>query len=307
MSDITGGAPRISVGIPVYNGEPFFSEALACLSRQDVADAEFIICDNASTDRTGEIAAAFAARDSRFRVVTQAATKPAEENFSDVLHQARGEFFCWRAADDLSSDNFLSELVRLLEADPRLALATCQIDNIRGANPTVMRSRPVPVMPRTPGNTALEAGKHGGLWHAVRLTHAIRAAAFYGLWRREEIMRLHADVRARFPYLIAQDVLVLLGPILQGRVATTNETVFVQRLKDKSGPERVVPFYAIRDPAQQAKVRARFLGLALQEVQALSVPAFDKIILGLAARLYVERRVFRLWRVWLGRLSGKRT
>lgn len=294
MSGISSDTPRISVGIPVYNGEAFLAEALACLTRQDATDAEFIICDNASTDRTAEIAAEFVARDSRFRIMTQATTKPAEENFSDVLHEARGEFFCWRAADDLSSDNFLTELMRLLEADPRFMLATCRIDNIRGANPAIMRSRPVPAGPIQPGN----------VWHAVLLSHKIRAAAFYGLWRREDIMRLHSAVRAKFPFLIAQDVLVLLGPIIRARIAITNATVFVQRLKDKSGPERVIPFYAIRDPAQQAKVRSTFRALALEEVRALDVPAFNRLILQLATRLYVERRVFRLWRVWLGRIGA---
>jgi glycosyltransferase involved in cell wall biosynthesis len=285
--------PRISVGIPVYNGEPFLAEALACLSRQDAADAEFIICDNASTDATAAIAAEYAARDPRFRIITQSATKPGDENFSDVLHQACGEFFCWRAADDLSSDNFLSELARLLDAHPRCMLATCRVDNIRGRDPAIMRSRPLPAGPGLP--------RPG--WHAMALMQSLRAAAIYGLWRRADIVKLHAEARARFPYLVAQDVLILLHPLLQGRVATTNSVTFVQRLKDKSSS---MATYVINDPAMQAHVRSRFRALALEQWRAVEAPPLRKLAWWLATELYVERRVFRLWRIWLGRIGRRR-
>lgn len=294
MTGMAGGAPRISVGIPVYNGEPFLHEALSCLSRQDVTDVEFIICDNASTDRTGEIAADFAARDKRFSIMRQSATKPAEENFADVLDAARGKFFCWRAADDLSSDNFLSELAALLERDEGLMLATCRTDNIRGANPAVFRSRHLPVV----------SGKPGAVWRILTLLHHIRAAAFYGLWRRSDITRMHADVRARFPYLLAQDVLILLGPILQGRVATTNKAIFVQRLKDKDD-DAEAPFYAVQGAAEQAKVRSAFLALALEQLRSVEAPPPGKLVLRLATGLYVDRRVFRLWRIRLAQLTGR--
>lgn len=292
MNGTSSQVPRISVGIPVYNGEPYLSDALECLVRQDVTDVEFIICDNASTDQTPRIAAEFVARDPRFRVIRQSTTKPGEENFSDVLQEARGEFFCWRAADDLSADDFLSVLARLLEANPLAMLATCRIDNIRGASPAIIRSQPVPVGPANPES----------LWRTVNLLHKIRAAAIYGLWRRAEIIRLHAEARSGFPYLFAQDTLILFTPILLGRVATTNDTVFIQRLKDKSnGP--VVPAYAIRDPAEQATARALFLALALQKLRTITCSPVSRLVLRAATGLYVERRVIRLWKIWLGLLG----
>ncbi len=48
--------PRVSVGMPVYNGERYLAEAVDSLLAQTYEDFELIICDNASTDRTGEIA-----------------------------------------------------------------------------------------------------------------------------------------------------------------------------------------------------------------------------------------------------------
>src|SRR2546428_2411871 len=53
--------PRVSVGMPVYNGERYLAEAVDSLLAQTYEDFEVIICDNASTDRTGEIARSYAA------------------------------------------------------------------------------------------------------------------------------------------------------------------------------------------------------------------------------------------------------
>ena len=44
--------PRVSIGVPVYNGEAFLEEALASIASQSFADYELIISDNASTDRS---------------------------------------------------------------------------------------------------------------------------------------------------------------------------------------------------------------------------------------------------------------
>jgi glycosyltransferase involved in cell wall biosynthesis len=52
--------PLVSVGLYVYNGERFLEETLRSILNQTFTDFELIISDNASTDRTGEIAQAYA-------------------------------------------------------------------------------------------------------------------------------------------------------------------------------------------------------------------------------------------------------
>ena len=44
--------PRLSVGLPVYNGEKYLTDALDALLSQSYSDFELIISDNASTDRS---------------------------------------------------------------------------------------------------------------------------------------------------------------------------------------------------------------------------------------------------------------
>ena len=56
-------APRISIGLPVYNGAAFLSEAIETLLAQTVTDFELIISDNASGDDTESICRRFAERD----------------------------------------------------------------------------------------------------------------------------------------------------------------------------------------------------------------------------------------------------
>ena len=46
------GVPRVSVGVPVYNGERYLAETLDSLLGQTYEDFELIICDNGSTDGT---------------------------------------------------------------------------------------------------------------------------------------------------------------------------------------------------------------------------------------------------------------
>ncbi|MGZ9063625.1 MAG: glycosyltransferase family 2 protein, partial [Allosphingosinicella sp.] len=59
--------PRVSIGLPVYNGENFLAAAIDSVLNQTFADLELIICDDASTDRTAQICQDYAAKDERVR------------------------------------------------------------------------------------------------------------------------------------------------------------------------------------------------------------------------------------------------
>jgi glycosyltransferase involved in cell wall biosynthesis len=59
--------PTVSVGLAVYNGENYLSEAIDSILNQTFTDFELIISDNASTDRTAKICQDYASRDPRIR------------------------------------------------------------------------------------------------------------------------------------------------------------------------------------------------------------------------------------------------
>ena len=116
-------APRVSIGLPVYNGARYLGEALESLLRQTYEDIEIIISDNASTDATEEIARSFAARDSRVRYDRLLKNIGAAANFMRVLHLARGEYFRWASADDLSAPEFVERCVVVLDREPDVVQA----------------------------------------------------------------------------------------------------------------------------------------------------------------------------------------
>src|SRR5688572_10868700 len=92
--------PRVSIGLPVYNGENYLAEAIDSILAQTFEDFELIISDNASTDRTQEICEAYAAKDGRIRYYRSEVNKGSAWNFNRVFELARGEYFKWAAHDD---------------------------------------------------------------------------------------------------------------------------------------------------------------------------------------------------------------
>lgn len=107
--------PRVSIGLPVYNGEPFLQQALDSLLRQTYTDFELIISDNASTDSTGEICRAYAARDSRIHYYRNAQNIGVDRNFNRTFTLSQGEYFRWAAADDLCAPTLLEQSVEVLD------------------------------------------------------------------------------------------------------------------------------------------------------------------------------------------------
>ena len=63
--------PRLSIGLPVYNGENYLAESLEALLGQTYEDFELIISDNASTDGTADICQRYGKQDSRIRYIRQ--------------------------------------------------------------------------------------------------------------------------------------------------------------------------------------------------------------------------------------------
>lgn len=114
--------PKLSIGLPVYNGENYLSEALDSLLEQTFGDFELIVSDNASTDGTEEIARQYAARDERVRFFRQPVNRGAGWNFSETFRLARGEYFKWAAHDDLCAADFLRRCIERLDEDPSLVL-----------------------------------------------------------------------------------------------------------------------------------------------------------------------------------------
>lgn len=106
--------PKISIGMPVYNGSEYIRQAIDSLLVQSFTDFELIISDNASTDDTQEICKEYAKKDCRICYIRQLRNLGAFLNFKFVLEKATGEFFMWAAIDDLRSPDCLEFYLNLI-------------------------------------------------------------------------------------------------------------------------------------------------------------------------------------------------
>ncbi len=136
--------PRLSIALPVYNGERYLAATIEGLLAQSYTDFELILADNASTDATESICRAFAARDRRVRYDRAERNLGAAWNFNRSFDMARGEYFKWAAHDDLHHPLFLQRCIEVLDARPEVVLCFTRTEFIDGEG-RHLREYPFPV------------------------------------------------------------------------------------------------------------------------------------------------------------------
>jgi len=95
--------PRVSVIMPVFNGERFVAKAIESVRKQDFGDVEIIVVDDGSTDRSGEIIRSLDGVCYHFQENRGAGIA---RNFG--VSVARGEWIAFLDADDVCYSNRLS-------------------------------------------------------------------------------------------------------------------------------------------------------------------------------------------------------
>ncbi|MEO1543162.1 MAG: glycosyltransferase family 2 protein, partial [Pseudomonadota bacterium] len=118
--------PKVTIGVPVYNGEAYLAEALDSILGQTFGDFEVIISDNASCDRTEDICRDYASRDPRITYIRQEKNAGAAPNFNLLVSLAKGKYFKWAASDDLIAPEFLASCLEALESNSNASIAMTQ-------------------------------------------------------------------------------------------------------------------------------------------------------------------------------------
>ena len=108
---------KISVVMPVFNGEGHLAGALDSLLAQDFADWEAVVVDDGSSDATASVAERYASRDGRIRLVRKenGGVSSARNRGMD---EAKGEWVAWLDADDAYVPGALSLVASLVDAHP---------------------------------------------------------------------------------------------------------------------------------------------------------------------------------------------
>ena len=200
------GAPAVSVGMPVFNGETYLEVAISSVLAQSFEDLELIICDNASTDRTAQICQDYAARDARIRYFRNPQNLGAAPNYNLAFSHARGRYFKWLAHDDRMTPSYLAKTVRVLDerSDAVLCNSVVQYIDQNGA----------PIGLYNTG-LALADSQSAAARFAWMVLRSHSCVDFFGLIRREilEDSLLHGSFHGADRALLAQ--LAIRGRLIQ--------------------------------------------------------------------------------------------
>jgi glycosyltransferase involved in cell wall biosynthesis len=124
MPGTSSSSPLVSVAIPVYNGEATLATAIGSVLAQTYTNFDLTIVDNRSTDGTARIAAEFAQRDPRIRIVHNTEFLSVVDNhnkaFLSISDDAK--YVKILDADDWFFPNCLAELVRVAEKYPTVGV-----------------------------------------------------------------------------------------------------------------------------------------------------------------------------------------
>ncbi len=302
--------PRVSVAVPVYNGDNYVGEAIDSILAQTFQDFEVIVADNASTDRTEAICRAYVQRDPRVQYHPSEVNRGVYWNFRRSLALARGEYFMWLAHDDKLAPEFLEKCVAALDHDPGAVLSYPKaIDIDEQSRPTLYKEQKL-----TAGTTAA----HERFRELIRMDH--NCEAIFGLMRSSVLKSV--PVFGRF----ADADRVLLAELsLHGNYVQVPEFLFLHREHTQRAtnvyPSSRFQRTAVLIPEKAGKIvfpHFRQLGEYLLSIHRSPLPWRERLRCYREMARWVRhnaRRLLRdvkevlahLWRRSRNRLTGRRS
>lgn len=122
MSSYFKDIPLVSICIPTYQGEKFIKEALSSVLLQTYSHIEIIFSDDASTDKTVEIAKLFKEKSSfNFEIITHKQFGLVH-NWNFCVSQAKGKYIKFLFQDDLLEPDCVKQMVELAEQNDNIGL-----------------------------------------------------------------------------------------------------------------------------------------------------------------------------------------
>lgn len=219
---MTAPSPRVSIGLPVFNGEKYLACALNSLLGQDFEDFELIVSDNASTDSTEAICREFATKDRRIQYHRNETNIGASRNYNRVFEVARGEFFKWASHDDICHPSLVRRcLEQFQQASASAVLIYPKADVIDEFGQI-----------KEPSLDHIDSSSP---WPHVRLARVMWFVRFANaLWG---VARTTALRRTRLMGVLEADLVLLVELALQGELIEIPEVLYWQRRH----PECAIP------------------------------------------------------------------
>lgn len=128
---------KVSVCIPVYNGENFIEESVKSVLTQSYKAYELLIIDNNSTDKTIEIVKKF--KDKRIRIIKNDKNIGSINNFNKCILEANNPFIVILPHDDLLLEDFLKKGIEAM-SNPEIGFVYSAF-NIVDKNNTILSTK----------------------------------------------------------------------------------------------------------------------------------------------------------------------
>lgn len=123
----------ISVIIPCYNHASYLSETVHSVLNSSFKNLEIIIIDDGSKDKSFEIAKSLASQYGNISAYTQVNSGPSKTRNTGIS-KAIGTYILPLDADDLISDNYISEGISILEKNPNIMVAYAKAKKFDAVN-----------------------------------------------------------------------------------------------------------------------------------------------------------------------------
>ena len=114
--------PLLSVLMPVFNSEQFVAEAIGSILNQTFKNFEFLILDDASTDKSFEIVKDFEKKEPRIKVFKNEKNLGVVESRNKLINLSTGKYIAWLDSDDIAFENRFEEQIKFLEQHPEIGL-----------------------------------------------------------------------------------------------------------------------------------------------------------------------------------------
>ena len=226
--------PRVTIGMPVYNGEQYIEEALRCNLAQTYEDFILYIADNASTDRTEEICRDISLEDKRIVYIRNPKNLGASGNYSVCFNPAKSEYFRWNNADDNIEPTLIEQCINFLDDNPDYVLAYGKTQLIDQDGKLIENYDDMLDLPQ---NSAYE--RFTKFHQNVGLSNVL-----YGLMRREALSKT-----ALLKSYAASDINLIGELLLYGKYKEMNTHLFSRRIHpgasswDRSDNEKQKEFW----------------------------------------------------------------
>src|SRR5262249_32827538 len=116
--------PKISVCLPVFNGEPFLRAAIESVLNQTYENFELLISDDCSQDGSPELLSEFSRLDKRIKVWRNEINQGLFANYNACIRRASGALLKFFAQDDLLHERMLEEVAEVFALRPDVVLVS---------------------------------------------------------------------------------------------------------------------------------------------------------------------------------------